>query len=124
MKIESDNITKTGYISYYDQGSIQIGTERFLYSIIVTPSTIIRNWPPQTFTDITLDHLQQILKIKPELILIGTGKKQCFPANALMSEITKLNIGIEFMETGAACRSYNILLQEGRNIAAALLMIK
>jgi len=101
-----------------------IGDERFDSSLIITPSIVINNWPPQTFTDIASHHLEQILEMKPELILLGTGRIQHFPDTELFLSIAKMNIGFEVMDTGAACRSYNILLQEGRNVAAALLMIE
>jgi uncharacterized protein len=125
MKIELDNsLTHTYRINSYERGSIVIGDERFVSSLIITPSIVINNWSPQTFTDIATHHLEQIIEMKPELILLGTGSKQHFPETDLLSSIAKLNIGFEVMDTGAACRSYNILLQEGRNVAAALLMIE
>lgn len=124
MKIELDNTLTHPYrINSYEQGSILIGNDRFVSSVIITPSNVINNWQPQTFEDIAPHHLDQILEMKPELILLGTGRRQHFPESDLFLNMAKLNIGFEVMDTGAACRSYNILLQEGRNVAAALLMI-
>ena len=125
MKIELDSsLTHPYRINSYEQGSVVIGDERFVSSLIITPSIVINNWPPQTFTDIATHHLEQIIELKPELILLGTGSKQHFPDTELLLSAAKLNIGLEVMDTGAACRSYNILPQEGRNVAAALLMIE
>ncbi len=125
MKIELDStLTHPHYINSYGQGLIQVGDDRFISSVIVAPSNIIDNWRPQTFADIASHHLDQILEMKPELILLGTGRHQHFPDDDLFAKIARLNTGFEVMDTGAACRSYNILLQEGRNVAAALLMIK
>ena len=125
MKIELDSTTThPNRISSYEQGSIQISNERFVNSFIITPYIVIRNWPPQTFADIASHHLEQILEIKPELILLGTGRQQHFLESDLFLNVAKLNIGFEVMDTGAACRSYNILLEEGRNVAAALLIIE
>ena len=125
MKIELDNALTHPYrINAYEPGSILIGNDRFVSSVIITPSNVVNNWQPQSFADIALHHLDQILDMKPEVILLGTGRRQHFPESDLFLNITKLNIGIEVMDTGAACRSYNILLQEGRNVAAALLMIE
>ena len=125
MKIELDSSLAHPYrINSYEQGSVVIGDERFVSSVIITPSIVINNWPPQTFTDIATHHLEQILEMKPELILLGTGRKQHFPDTNLFLSTAKLNIGLEIMDTGAACRCYNILLQEGRKVAAALLMIE
>lgn len=125
MKIELDSSLIHPYrINSYEQGSIVIGDERFFSSLIITPSIVINNWPPQTYKDIATHHLEQIIEMKPELILLGTGCQQHFPDTEFFLSTAKLNIGFEVMDTGAACRSYNILLQEGRNVAAALLMIE
>lgn len=125
MKIELDNtITHPYRINSYEQGSILIGDNRFVSSVIITPSKVITNWQPQSPADIAPHHLDQILEMNPELILLGTGRRQYFPKSDLFLKMAKLNIGVEIMDTGAACRSYNILLEEGRNVAAALLMIK
>ncbi len=125
MKIELDNTLMHPYrINSYEQGSILIGNERFVSSVIITPSNVINNWQPQSFADIAPHHFDQILEMKPELILLGTGRRQHFPESDLFLNTAKLNIGVEVMDTGAACRSYNILLQEGRNVAAALIMIE
>jgi len=125
MKIELDNTLTHPYrINAYEPGSILIGNDRFVSSVIITPSNVIKNWQPQSFADIAPHHIDQILEMKPEVILLGTGRRQHFPESDLFLNINKLNIGIEVMDTGAACRSYNILLQEGRNVAAALLMIE
>ena len=125
MKIELDNALTHPYrINAYEPGSILIGNDRFVSSVIITPSNVVKNWQPQSFADIAPHHLDQILDMKPEVILLGTGRRQHFPESDFFLNITKLNIGTEVMDTGAACRSYNILLQEGRNVAAALLMIE
>ncbi len=125
MKIELDSsLTHPYRINSYEQGSVVISEERFFSSLIITPSIVINDWPPQTYKDIATHHLEQIIEMKPELILLGTGCKQHFPDTDLFLSTAVLNIGFEVMDTGAACRSYNILLQEGRNVVAALLMIE
>ncbi len=125
VKIELDSTTThLNRINSYEQGSILVGNKRFVSSFIITPSILIHNWPPQIFADIAPHHLDQVLEMKPELILLGTGRQQHFPETDLFLNTKKLNVGFEVMDTGAACRSYNILLQEGRNVAAALLMIE
>ena len=117
----NDVITHKNYIHAYDQNLIRIGNESFSSSLIATPS-IIRIWEPNKFTDIIPHHLNYVLEIKPEIILLGTGTKQYFPTGDLLSWISENNINIEFMDTGATCRSYNILLEEGRNVAALLIL--
>ena len=93
MKIELDNsLTHPYRINSYERGSIVIGDERFVTSLIITPSIVINNWPPKTFTDIATHHLEQIIELKPELILLGTGSKQHFPDTDLLLSAAKLNI--------------------------------
>lgn len=125
MKIELDSSSTHPYhINSYTQGLIVIGDEHFTSSLIITPSIMINNWAPKTFQDIATHHLNQIMQLKPEIILLGTGAKQHFLSSEISLSISELNIGFEVMDTGAACRSYNILLQEDRHVAAALLMIE
>lgn len=122
MTIQLNNaITKKNYIHAYDQSFIRIGNETFLSSVIVTPSTI-RAWDPKKFISIIPHHLSYILEIKPEIILLGTGAKQHFPTEHLLSWILESNINIEFMDTGATCRSYNVLLEEDRDVVALLIL--
>ena len=124
MKIELDNATgETFHIDSYKTGSILVGGQPYTSSFIITPS-LIEKWPPKKFSDITVHCIKQILILKPEFILLGTGRHIHFPDNTILAPSIDKNIGIEIMDTGAACRCYNILLQEGRNVAAALLMIE
>jgi uncharacterized protein len=68
------------------------------------------------------NHVEQILALKPELIIIGTGNKLVFPAVELYSSIIQHGIGVDFMDTGAACRTYNILMSEDRDVVAGLIL--
>jgi uncharacterized protein len=110
-------------IKAYGPGRITINSETLTRSLIVSPSQLIRDWAPQRFADLTAAHFATLAALSPEVILIGTGATLRFPARELLTEIRLLNIGLEIMDTAAACRTYNVLMAEGREVAAGLLMI-
>ena len=92
-------------------------------SLILTAQQLITDWEPNHADELTAAHLDAILELEPELVLLGTGARQHFPAMDIMSPLHRAQIGIEVMDTAAACRTFNILVAEGRHVAAALLMI-
>ncbi len=100
---------------------VQIETLR--QSAVVMPGKLIKEWPVENVAELTQKHIQQLVELKPELVLIGTGEKLVWPSRALMAPLVDANIGYEIMDSAAACRTYNILSHEGRGVAAALMMI-
>ena len=123
MKLELDNNDKDlNRIDSYDTGVICINGTRLTSSLIVSPYLLINDWPPQRFADIASQHIEQILQLHPEIIILGTGHQLQFLAPQLTSYIQQHGIGFEAMDTGAACRCYNLLMSEGRKIAAGLLL--
>jgi uncharacterized protein len=125
VKIELDLTEQSNNrIDSYEKGLITIKGESYTSSLIVTPSQLITNWAPKSCSDIALQHLSQITSLKPEIILIGTGQHSIFPSQELLLPIVEMNIGLEIMDTGAACRCYNLLMNEGRKIAAGLILIE
>ncbi|MCI0591039.1 MAG: Mth938-like domain-containing protein [Gammaproteobacteria bacterium] len=124
MKLELDTAEEGYYrIRSYTAGAITINEETLTRSVVVTPRQLVREWPPQSFASLAPEHFDLIVTLEPEIILIGTGARLRFPQPDIIAPVTRRNIGIEFMDTGAACRSYNVLMVEGRRVAAALLMI-
>ncbi len=110
-------------IRAYAPGRISINDRLLSASFILTPTTLIEDWPPQRFEDLTLEHLQMALDLEPEILLIGTGSVLRFPEARIMAEIQQRGIGLEVLDTAAACRTYNVLVSENRSVVAALLMI-
>ncbi len=110
-------------IRSYDTGELVVNEYRHTSSVIVTPQQIIGEWPPQLFEDLTPEHFHPLADLKPQLVILGTGATQQFPDPALYATLVEMNIGIEIMTTPAACRTYNVLVAEGRKVAAALLLI-
>ena len=97
--------------------------ETITNSAIVMPDKLIKDWPLESVADLNKEHVQQLLDLKPEVVIIGTGEKLIWPNRALLAPLINANIGYEIMDSAAACRTYNILSHEGRDVAAALMMI-
>ena len=91
-------------------------------SAIITPDRLVENWPPASNEKLTCEDLEQVLETEPELIILGTGTKLVFPRQDILQVCYQRGIGIEVMDNGAACRTYNVLLSEGRRVAAALII--
>lgn len=125
MKIELDSSPASKYrIDSYKKGLISVNGEHYTSSLIITTTQLIPDWPPQRAADLALQHIEQITALAPEIIIIGTGNQICFLSPELISPMEKLKIGFEVMDTGAACRCYNLLISEGREVAAGLIVIK
>lgn len=92
-------------------------------SLILTGRQVIAEWGPNQLKELTAAHMEMILDLDPELVLLGTGTKQQFPPMDVLSRFHQAQIGVEVMDTAAACRTFNILVAEGRHVVAALLMI-
>ena len=106
------------------EGSPLQGLETITASCIVTPQRLYRDWPPERFEELQRAHFEAVLALDPELVLFGSGSRLRFPAPELSTTLTSRGIGMEVMDTPAACRTFNILVAEGRNVAAALLMVE
>jgi len=92
-------------------------------SLILTGRQLITEWEPNQLPELTAAHLEVVLNLDPELVLLGTGARQQFPAMEILASLHRAQIGVEVMDTAAACRTFNILVAEGRHVVAALLMI-
>lgn len=92
-------------------------------SFILSPEQLIANWPPQSPADLQTVHFDPVLSLEPEIILLGSGPRLEFPDPAITQHVYQLRIGLDVMDTTAACRTYNILAAEGRRVVAALMMI-
>ena len=91
-------------------------------SFIVATDTIIKDWPLHDISLLAINHLQPVLQLEPELVLLGTGQKQQFPQTQLLASFYNQGIGVEIMDSPAACRTFNILAGEGRKVVAAIIM--
>lgn len=103
-----------------DRG-IRIGDDYYLRSLIVSARELVTDWAPQGPDELEESHLQEIIALQPEVVLLGTGARQHFLAPRDMYFFYRQGIGIEVMTTDAACRTFNVLVTEGRPVAAALM---
>jgi uncharacterized protein len=103
-------------------GYVMVGGERFNHSVVVTPEQVWLDWLPLGFETLEETHFDYFLPLKPEILLLGTGELQRFPHPRLYRKLIEARIGVECMDTPAACRTYNILMAEGRKVAAAILL--
>ena len=124
MKIQLDTLGRENTIQAYRPGQVTINQVAYTASVIVTPERIVPDWPPMRYADLAATHFETIAVLAPEIVILGTGKQLRFPPASTTRSLIQANIGLEVMDTGAACRTYNILMAEGRRVAAALLMIE
>ncbi len=122
MKFAQDSQDEGYVITAYDNDAVSINGKTFSQSLIVTTTQLDENWDVTGIELLAPNHIDQVLSFKPELIIIGTGNKLIFPAVEVYSAIIKHGIGIDFMDTHAACRTYNILMSEGRDVVAGLIL--
>ena len=123
MKIELDINNPDFYkiISYSDD-SFQTKDKIVRSNIIITKDRLIENWLDEGYQSFAMQHLDEIIAWQPEIIILGTGKTLSFPDQEVIAYVNAKNIGFEVMDTGAACRSYNLLIDEGRNAVACLFL--
>ena len=122
MKFAQDSQDEGYVITAYEEDNITINGKAFASSLIISRTKLDENWNLNQIDSLQSEHIDQLLILNPELILIGTGKKLTFPAVAVYSEIIKKGIGVDFMDTQAACRTYNILMSEDRDVVAGLIL--
>jgi len=122
MKFTLDPGGGANLIRAYAADGIRIG-ERFISSsCIVTAQTVIAPWTPATVDELSVSHLEAIFALRPELVLLGTGARQRFASAQVRAAFGAQRIGVESMDLGAACRTFNVLVQEERRVAAALFL--
>ena len=121
MKLHLDQPANINAITGYGAGYVQVNQARHGGSLIVMPARIIEGWRPQTFEDLQAEDFAALAELQVEIVLLGTGEKLRFPHPRLTAVLAARRIGMEAMSTAAACRTYNILMGEGRAVAAALL---
>lgn len=122
MRFTQDLSSNVNVIRGYGRGELRINDQVFHQSLIVSPSDIR---PEPSLTDIAglnNEHLEHLLEFKPELVLLGTGHRQVFPHAAVGTQFLAAGIGVEVMDTGAACRTFNVLVGEQRRVVALLLL--
>ena len=122
MKFHRQNPTGQNLFTGYGAGYLMVNHVRYERSLVVTPERIVEDWRAEGIDGLTAGDFEFLLALKPEIVLLGTGVTLRFPRPALSHCLAQAHIGLEVMDTAAACRTYNILVAEGRRVLAALLL--
>ena len=107
--------------SGYGAGFVAVNNVRYEKCVVVTPQAVIE-WGVSGFEALTVAHFGFIESMKPEIMILGTGAAQRFPRPELARALAATGVGVEVMDSRAACRTYNILATEGRKVLAAVLV--
>jgi uncharacterized protein len=122
MKFTRELPANIHLVRSYEQGAVRIGEQVIRSSCLFNAHELLTDWSPRTFADLTADHFAAAFAWQPEIILLGTGVRQHFPARAIYAAILARGIGFEVMDSGAACRTYNVLVGEDRRVVAGLIL--
>jgi uncharacterized protein len=122
MKMHLDTTAGAHRITGYGAGYVTVDEIRLTRSLVVSPDELISDWSPQSVAELDEAALEILAHLRPAIVLLGTGEEQRFPPSTLLSPLYTQGIGIEVMTTAAACRTYNILVAEGRPVAAGLIV--
>jgi len=122
LKFQPDRAEGVNIITRHDESSVWVGNTCFKHSLLVPSEGDVLAWPPGTVRELEAVHFEQVLALKPELVIFGSGTRLQFVSPALHCCLIEQRIGIETMDTAAACRTYNVLASEGRRVLAALLV--
>ena len=123
MKLHPNRPSVLNTITAYGPGFIEVNAQRIEHALLLMPEQPIAAWAPASFEDLVAAHFDAVLAAEPEVVLLGTGARQRFAHPRLTAALIARRIGVESMDTGAACRTYNILMTEGRKVLAALLPV-
>ncbi|HKW39600.1 MAG TPA: Mth938-like domain-containing protein [Burkholderiales bacterium] len=121
MKLHLEPAGARNTFTGYGEGYVMVNGERFERSVVVLPERILADWPPRSFDALAPEHLSALEGLGCEILLLGTGALLRFPRSEIIAPLVRTGVGVEVMDLQAACRTYNILMAEGRKVAAALL---
>jgi uncharacterized protein len=117
MQADEGNLVKG-----YGPGEVRINEERFTDSVVVFKHGLWQDWLPTRYSELAAHHLEPLAAEGIEVLLLGTGDRLQFPDPAITGALINQGVGVEAMDTPAACRTYNILMSEDRIVAAALFL--
>jgi uncharacterized protein len=121
MKMRADRIEGQNAIARHGPGGVVVNGVEHTESVIVPWQGEVAAWNVDAFDSLRADHFARVAALKPELVIFGSGSRLRFPAPALLRPLIDAGIGVETMDTAAACRTYNVLLAESRSVVAALI---
>lgn len=119
MKLHSNSAKERHSINAYGEGFIEIEGAKYTQNLLVTASKI-QTWPVANFAELAESDFADLLSLEPEVVLLATGKATRLPMPYLLKSLIALQIGVEAMDLGAACRTFNVLIAEGRSVLLAI----
>lgn len=122
MKLHTTSTQQYQTVTGYEVDSVDINAVRFMHSLLVLPEVAPLAWPVASFEALSAADFVPIEAQMPDVVILGTGSRQRFVHPRLLTSLTARRIGVECMDNQAACRTYNILMAEGRKVALALIL--
>jgi uncharacterized protein len=120
MKLTLEASSQVNLIRAYSATEVRVGELTLSSSCIITADRVIADWEPRSLEELSTAHLEKLFALQPEVVLLGTGRAQRFAPSAIRAAFAERRVGLEAMDLGAACRTFNVLVQEDRRVAAAL----
>jgi len=122
MQFTREDANEANAIVACAEGEVRLRDRAYTSSLIVTRTAVLNGWKPSPAEALSIADFEGLIALKPELVLLGTGTRQRIPPPALYAEFAARRIGFEVMDNRAACRTFNLLLSEYRDVAVALML--
>ena len=122
MKLHLTKAAGRNLFTGYGEGYVSINDQRYAHAVVVAPEGEVERWSAQSFETLAAGDFDGLAARSPELVILGTGATHRFPKPELIRPLVTAGVGFEAMDTKAACRTYNILMAEGRRVIAAILV--
>lgn len=122
MKLHLTHVGDKNVVTGYGHDHVMVNRRRYDRSLVILPERLIENWEVPAFSSLAREHIQFLVSLEVEIVLLGTGERLRFPDPSLLEPLVTAGIGYEIMDTHAACRTYNILMAEDRKVVAALIL--
>jgi len=106
----------------YDDDFLRVNQNRYTTGLCIHQGKVTDGWEPERLRDVNIEHLAALTEPAPEVLILGTGRLTTFPSADILSYMAEHHIGFECMDSRSAARTYNILVGEGRNVSAAILL--
>jgi uncharacterized protein len=122
MRLTDEILGSTLLIRSYASNEVRVGETVLRQSFLISATQLVPEWKPQRIEDLSTDDIEAIVALEPEIVILGSGSKQRFPETRWLASLLSRGIGCEVMDTGAACRTYNVLASEDRKVVGAIMI--
>jgi uncharacterized protein len=122
LKLHPDQFIGVNAVTSLTEDAVVVGPSTYRHHALVPWVGPVCTWSAPNFAELTLEHFEQVRQLQPELVIFGSGARLRFPPPVLLLPFMAQRIGFECMDSGAACRTYNVLVGEGRRVVLALLI--